>query len=70
LRRHAPKGREKAASDEGKRALEVVDYDEATEEFVDELARIREDGVVSHLVSTRRARQCRPVPHAGAAGDR
>jgi hypothetical protein len=42
-----------------KRALEVVDHGETSEELADELARIREDGVASHLVFMRR------VGHAG-----
>jgi hypothetical protein len=43
----------------------VVDYDEASEEFVDALARIHEDGVASHLVSTRRARHAGPCRALG-----
>jgi hypothetical protein len=39
---------------------EVTDYGDAHEDFVDELARIDEDGVVSHLIFTRRRRHCNP----------
>jgi hypothetical protein len=38
----------------------VVDQGEASEEFVDALARIREDGLANHLVSMRRVRHAGP----------
>jgi hypothetical protein len=38
----------------------VVDHGEASEELVDEPARIREDGVASHLVFMRRVRHAGP----------
>jgi hypothetical protein len=43
-------------SDDDKRAPEGVDYGACPEEFVDELASIDDDGVVSHRISTRRQR--------------
>jgi hypothetical protein len=42
-----------------KRALQMADHGEASEEFVDELTRIRKDGVASHLVFMRHAGQWR-----------
>jgi hypothetical protein len=39
-----------------KRIPDILDYGDAHEDFVDELARIDEDGVVSHLIFTRRTR--------------
>jgi hypothetical protein len=43
-------------SDDDKRVPEVVDYGDVGEDFVDELYRVDEDGVVSHLIFTRRQR--------------
>jgi hypothetical protein len=43
-------------SDDGKHIPEIQDYGDSHEEIVDELARIDEDGVVSHLIFTRRQR--------------
>ena len=43
-----------------KRIPDILDYGDATEEFVDELARIDDDGVVRHLIFTRRQRSATP----------
>jgi hypothetical protein len=43
-------------SDDGNRIPDILDYGDAHEDFVDELCRIDEDGVVSHLIFTRRQR--------------
>jgi hypothetical protein len=48
------------SDDNGKRIPDLWDYGDATEEFVDELARIDDDGVVSHLIFTRRQRSATP----------
>jgi hypothetical protein len=54
------KGGRRPRATRDKRALEVADHGEASEEFADELARIREDRVASHLVFMRRVRHAGP----------
>jgi hypothetical protein len=47
-----------------KRAPELVDYGDGTEEYVDELARIDHDGAISHLIFARRSRPGSSVHNA------
>jgi hypothetical protein len=40
----------------GKRVPDILDCGDAFEDFVDEITRIDEDGVISHIIFTRRQR--------------
>jgi hypothetical protein len=49
---------------DGKRIPDILDYGDAFEDFVDEITRIDEDGVVSHIIFTRRQRSANSFSNA------